>query len=222
MERARPGHGEARLAIVDRDRRQRSASRSGRSTAAERTLRCCAGSCRSEPTWCAMRKAAELPIEELVPGDVVLLESGDRSSGGLPADRGLRCPGRSAVITGEALLHGTSGRTEQRRRAPAWQQHRCSPAPRWSPVRPRRSSSPPACTPSSARSRASPEPRMARSLPLRKEIAHLSRLIGILSVADRRAVLYRRSVQRASRSGMPSSSRSASSSRWCPKACFRR
>ena len=99
-------------------------------------------------------KAIELPIEQLVPGDVVLLESGDH----IPADcrliEAFSVQVNTAVITGEAALH----RYERPDRAASTTSciaaTSCSPAPRWSPVRPGPSSSPPGCGPSSARSRA--------------------------------------------------------------------
>ena len=106
-----------------------------------------------------------IPAEELVPGDIVLLESGDR----IPADlrladvKNLRT--EEAALTGESVpadkIDGRRRRERDRRRSrQAWR----SPARWWCPVARRASSSGPEATPSSAASiRCSPP--SARSRP---------------------------------------------------------
>ena len=60
-------------------------------------------------------KAVELPIEQLVPGDVVLLEEGDH----IPADcrliEAFSVQVNTAVITGEPLSAGARGGAERHR-----------------------------------------------------------------------------------------------------------
>ena len=126
-------------------------------------------------------KAVEVPIEQLVPGDIVLLEQGDH----IPADCrlieafGVRV--NNAVITGESLSAVARGGTEQRRRPAAQQQH---PARRHldglgsgegGRLRHRDADR-------VRQDRAPDRNRREHVSPLRQEIAHLSRLIGVLAV----------------------------------------
>lgn len=101
-------------------------------------------------------KAHRLPADQLVPGDIILLEQGDN----IPADcrliEAFCVRVNNATITGESL-------PQAREAGPSKEEEiirgktSCSPAPRWCQARPRRSSLPPVCIPNSAKSPISPK-----------------------------------------------------------------
>ena len=109
-------------------------------------------------------RAVRLLADQLVPGEIVLLEQGDN----IPADCrlieafGVRV--NDATITGESVSKLRSGRAVRRCRNDPGRRTSCSPALRWSRARPRRWSSPPACIRSLARSLTWPRPAARPSL----------------------------------------------------------
>jgi hypothetical protein len=116
---------------------------------------------------CARRRV-QVAIEQLVPGDIVLLEQGDHVIGRLPAHRGVRRPRQQRYHFRGVAAAGARGGALSRERVAARQKHRAGRHVDGVGPSQGRWSWPPECRPSSARSRTSPKrpgnpcPRYAR------------------------------------------------------------
>ena len=149
---------------------------------------------KAERAVAALRQLLPQKVQALRGGEIVE-DAGQRSgarrhraarrrqcrSGRLPPDRGLRAAREHRDGHRRIAAQGAQCRAQHRGYRRCTPRTSCSPARRWSRARRARWCTPPACTPSSARSPTSRKRPAKPASPLQREIARLSRIVAALA-----------------------------------------